>query len=97
MKTLVLLILIFNSLLSKDIGKELFMQKCAGCHGKKAEKKALGVSKVIHGWNKVSLEDALRGYKEGTYGEHLKNVMKEQLKKLKKHDKQMIIEHVKSL
>ncbi len=89
--------LIFNSLLSEEIGKELFIEKCAGCHGEHAEKKALGVSKVIQGWDEVLLSDALRGYKEDTYGKHLRNVMKKQVEKLKEHDKQIITEYIKSL
>lgn len=73
------------------------MEKCAGCHGEHAEKKALGVSKVIQGWDEVLLENVLHGYKEGTYGNHLRNVMKKQVKKLKEHDKQIISEYIKSL
>jgi len=40
--------------------------KCAGCHGSKGEKKALGKSTPIGGWDKAKLVRALKGYKAGT-------------------------------
>ncbi|MDD2896822.1 MAG: hypothetical protein PHG81_12470 [Aliarcobacter sp.] len=48
---------------------------CASCHGQKAEKSALGKSQVIAGWDKQRLIDALHGYKAGTYGGVMKNIM----------------------
>ena len=56
--------------------------KCAGCHGQKAEKKALGQSRVIAGWDAKKIEDALNGYKAGTYGGAMKGVMQGQVAKL---------------
>jgi cytochrome c553 len=54
-------------------------KKCAGCHGAKAEKVALGKSKVIKGWEAVKIADALKGYKSGTYGGVMKGLMKSQV------------------
>lgn len=54
-------------------------KKCASCHGIKAEKSALGKSKIIAG---MSLEEniaALKGYKDGTYGGPMKALMKGQV------------------
>jgi cytochrome c553 len=48
---------------------------CASCHGQKAEKSALGKSQVIAGWDKQKIIDALNGYKNGTYGGVMKNIM----------------------
>ena len=48
---------------------------CSSCHGSKAEKAALGKSQVIAGWDKQRIIDALNGYKEGTYGGVMKNIM----------------------
>jgi cytochrome c553 len=48
---------------------------CASCHGQKAEKAALGKSQVIAGWDKQKIIDALHGYKNGTYGGVMKNIM----------------------
>ena len=59
---------------------------CAGCHGAKAEKKALGKSKVIAGWKSADVVKALEGYKAGTYGGAMKGVMKGQVAKLSADD-----------
>ncbi len=59
-------------------GKALFAA-CASCHGQKAEKKALGKSEVIAGWDKQKVIDALNGYKVGTYGGAMKGLMKGQV------------------
>ena len=48
---------------------------CGSCHGQKAEKSALGKSQVIAGWDKQRIVDALNGYKNGTYGGVMKNIM----------------------
>ncbi len=55
-------------------GEALF-KACIGCHGAKAEKKALGKSQVIAGWDKQKVIDALNGYKNGTYGGAMKAIM----------------------
>ena len=54
-------------------------KKCAGCHGASGEKKALGKSKVIKGWEAEKTVAALQGYKEGTYGGSMKGLMKGQV------------------
>mgnify|MGYP003592245353 CR=1 FL=1 len=48
---------------------------CGSCHGQKAEKSALGKSQVIAGWDKQRIIDSLNGYKNGTYGGVMKNIM----------------------
>jgi cytochrome c553 len=60
---------------SDSNGKLLYMQKCASCHGQKAEKTALGKSQVIAGWEAAKIEAALNGYKDGTYGGAMKGLM----------------------
>ena len=45
----------------------------------KGEKEALGKSQVIAGWNKEKTIQALNGYKDGTYGGVMKNIMKGQV------------------
>ncbi len=59
---------------------------CAGCHGAKAEKKALGKSQVIAGWDVAKTEKALKGYKDGSYGGPMKAVMKGQVARLSDAD-----------
>lgn len=48
---------------------------CGSCHGQKAEKSALGKSQVIAGWDKQRIIDSLNGYKDGSYGGVMKNIM----------------------
>ncbi|MGZ5207927.1 MAG: c-type cytochrome [Sulfuricurvum sp.] len=64
MKTL-LALLGLTLMLSAADGSALY-QKCAACHGQKAEKAALGKSEVIAGWKADKTLDALKGYKAGT-------------------------------
>jgi cytochrome c553 len=45
-------------------------KKCAGCHGAKGEKKALGKSAKIGGMDAATLEADMKGYKAGTLNKH---------------------------
>ncbi|MDD3008782.1 MAG: hypothetical protein PHQ70_07950 [Arcobacter sp.] len=58
---------------------ELLFKACASCHGQKGEKEALGKSQIIAGWDKEKTINALNGYKAGTYGGVMKNIMKTQI------------------
>lgn len=71
----------FSFLLNASSGKELY-EKCASCHGENGDKSAMGSSKKIRGWNAVRLEKVLLGYKNGTYGFCLKNLMLEEVRYL---------------
>jgi cytochrome c len=62
-------------------GKALY-KKCAGCHGLNAEKKALGKSEIIQNWEASQISEALKGYKNGTYGGAMKGLMKSQVANL---------------
>lgn len=64
MKTLIALLGLTAMLSAADAGA--LYQKCAACHGAKAEKAALGKSEVIAGWSSDKTLDALKGYKAGT-------------------------------
>jgi len=57
-------------------------KSCAACHGASGEKKALGKSEVITGWEATKTIEALNGYKDGTYGGAMKGLMKGQVKAL---------------
>jgi len=59
---------------------------CAGCHGAKAEKHALGKSEIIAGWPVAKIEHALKGYKAGTFGGAMKGIMKGQASRLSDAD-----------
>lgn len=59
---------------------------CASCHGANGEKKALGKSAVISGWDEAKTIAALKGYKDGSYGGAMKAVMKGQVARLSDAD-----------
>ena len=61
-------------------------KRCAGCHGINGEKKALGKSLAITGWESAKTVAALKGYKDGSYGGAMKGVMKGQVARLSDAD-----------
>ncbi|MEN4045388.1 c-type cytochrome [Sulfurimonas sp. NWX367] len=77
-------------------GAKLFTA-CSSCHGAHAEKKALGKSQIIKGWDKTKIITALKGYKDGTYGGAMKAVMKGQAAKLSDADIKALAEYISKL
>ncbi len=78
-------------------GKALFA-KCAGCHGQNGEKKALGKSDVIKGWDAAKTEEALKGYKAGTLNTHgMGGVMKGQVAAMSDEDIKALAAYIASL
>ena len=77
-------------------GSKLFV-KCAGCHGKNAEKKALGKSQIIKGWDEAKIVNALHGYKDGTYGGSMKTVMKSQVSNLSDNEINAVAKYISKL
>ncbi len=86
MKKLALLLSLAGaiSLFASD-GAGLY-KKCASCHGAKGEKKALGKSAPIAGWDVAKTTGALKGYKDGSYGAAMKGLMKGQVTSLSDAD-----------
>jgi cytochrome c553 len=74
-------------------GKKLFA-KCAGCHGKRGEKRALGKSKRINTMKTKEIFVALRGYQRGFYGGPMKGIMKGQVKNLTKRELFLIAKYI---
>jgi len=96
MKTL-LALLGLTLMLSAADGSALF-QKCAACHGQKAEKAALGKSEVIAGWKADKTLDALKGYKAGTRNtKGMGALMKGQTATLSDTDMKTIADYVAGL
>ena len=77
-------------------GAKIFV-KCSSCHGKSAQKKALGKSQVIKGWEQAKIVDALHGYKAGTYGGPMKAVMKGQAASLSDADINAVAKYISEL
>jgi len=67
---------------------------CAGCHGQKGEKKALGKSQIIKGWAVEKTVAALKGYKSDSYGGPMKGIMKGQVTRLSDADIQALAEKI---
>lgn len=59
---------------------------CAGCHGQHFEKAAMGKSKIVKDMSLKDIVKALKGYKAGTYGGAMKQIMVSQVKNLKDSD-----------
>lgn len=96
MKTL-LALLGLSVMLSAAEGSALF-QKCAACHGQKAEKSALGKSEVIAGWKADKTLDALKGYKAGTRNtKGMGAIMKGQMATLGDADMKSLADYIAGL
>lgn len=54
---------------------EYFEDRCSSCHGRYGDLKALKASEVINKWDFAKIENALKGYKNGTYGGRMKATM----------------------
>lgn len=75
-------------------GNALYGQKCASCHGTKAEKAALGKSQVIATLSETQIKDALKGYQAGTYGKEMKALMQGQAKGLSDEQVDALAKHI---
>ena len=61
---IVLPILMVSSLFSAS-GSTLYKQKCKSCHGQKADRKAMGKSKIIKGMSVSTIEKDMYAYASG--------------------------------
>ena len=59
---------------------------CAGCHGQNFELAAMGKSKIVKDMSLKEIVTAMKGYKNGTYGDTLKGMMMVQVKDLSDSD-----------
>lgn len=80
-----------------EINGETIFNKCKSCHGNSAEKKALNSSAIIKGWEISKIEDALKGYQNGTYGASMKNIMAAQAKGLSDEEIKKVALYIHSL
>lgn len=83
---------------SKKISAEEIFKKCAICHGKKAEKKSLGVSRVIAGLKAKEIIDILEEYRVGkrdSYG--YGSMMRGQATKLSHKNIKIVAKYIESL
>ena len=78
-------------------GGALYGQKCASCHGAKAEKAALNKSQVIAQFSEIQIKEALKGYQSGTYGKEMKALMQGQAKALDDAQIDALAKHISTL
>jgi cytochrome c553 len=90
------LIVLASTTFAATNGATLF-KKCVGCHGLNGEKKALGKSQVIKGWEESKTITALKGYKNGTYGGVMKGVMKGRVASLDEKQIASLAKHISTL
>ena len=80
-----------------EAGKAAYA-KCVSCHGAKAEKKALGKSDVIAGWDAAKTLEILKAYKNGTHkGKGMEGVMKGQVAALSDEDMKALADYIATL
>lgn len=90
------LIVLASTTFAASDGATLY-KKCAGCHGLNGEKKALGKSLVIKGWEESKTITALTGYKDGTYGSVMKGLMKGQVASLNDEQIKSLAKYIATL
>lgn len=78
-------------------GAALYTQKCASCHGAKAEKAALNKSQIIAQFSEIQVKEALKGYQAGTYGKEMKGLMQGQAKALDDAQIDALAKHISAL
>ena len=97
MKKIVLALVALGAMSLMADGAALY-KKCAGCHGAKGEKKALGKSAVIAGQDVAKTEEQLKGYKAGTLNRHgMGGLMKGQVASYSDADIKAVSEYIHGL
>ncbi|WP_457595941.1 c-type cytochrome [Hydrogenimonas sp.] len=81
----------------KSVDAAVLFAKCAGCHGMKGEKHALGQSNVIAGQSKAELIEKIEGYQKGTYGGAMKSLMQGQVKNLTPEEVDALADYISKL
>ena len=78
--------MVLGALMTTGVSYAVSIAVCAGCHGQHFEKRAMGKSKVVKDMSIKEIVSSLKGYKNGTYGDTMKQMMVQQVKKLKDSD-----------
>lgn len=97
MRKIILATLIAATSLMAADGATLYT-KCAGCHGAKGEKKALGKSNIIAGLDSAQLVKDISEYKAGTRNVHgMGMVMKGQVATYSDADIKAVADYIHGL
>lgn len=65
---------------------------CIGCHGRNFEKPAMNISRVVKDLKEEEIRKALKGYKEGSHGGSMSDVMNSQISKFTDSEIEEIIQ-----
>ena len=95
----VILISLFSTslLIGADLGKELYTKKCASCHGKDADKKAMGTSEKINTLTLEEIKNSLIGYQDGSYSGKYKSMKRSLARKLGQEDISAVAAYIQTL
>jgi cytochrome c553 len=97
MKKIAIAMLFAGSTLLMADGAALFA-KCAGCHGQKGEKAALGKSAIIAGQDAAKTVEQLKGYKAGTLSQYsMGALMKGQVASMSDDDIKAVADYIAGL
>ncbi len=84
--------------LSAESGRELFVQRCAPCHGEKGMQQALGISSQIGRMDRKTLIESLEIYRIGRLSRYGRgDLMTEQARSLSDRDIREIADYLQSL
>jgi cytochrome c-type protein NapB len=93
MKKVILAAFVAGSITSAFAGYNLPV--CKGCHGQNFEKKAMNQSLIVKDMSKEEIIASLKGYKDGSYGRNMANLMKPQVANLTDEDIAAIADEIK--
>ena len=89
-KQSILTLTIFGLLNTTTLAVDL--TTCTGCHGKNFEKPAMNISRIVKDLKAEEIRKALKGYKEGSHGGSMKDVMNNQISKFTDEEIEEIIQ-----
>ncbi len=93
----IFLMIFTTTLFASNSGAKLF-KKCSTCHGVNAEKKSLGVSKVIAGWPASKIIKELKEYRDGKKDQYgFGKLMRGQATKLSDNEIKIVAKYIESL
>lgn len=75
----------------------LYKSKCSGCHGSKGQKHALGKSNILAGQSKELLKEKMEGYKNGSYGGAMKQIMSSQISSMSEEQIEALADYISKL
>jgi cytochrome c len=86
-------VLTVSTALAARSGQEIYLEHCAGCHGKDGSKPAGGLAPLA-GESTDAIFVKLRGYADGVHGGKLKNVMQNVTRKIDGSDMRAVSDFI---